>query len=261
MARPPKPVQWVKYEAGAVLFELVRVSPAAELAHRRLADYYWHTGQWPTEDRGSAAVLGRVSKARWPAIAAELAQLGWRTARGRICHSGVHRVRAEAVGFLSSAESGGRKGAERRWRKSKALAEPSSPDGPPNGVPNSPPNGNPIGTPMPINSNSDINSNRTSTVQNAVNLSDHSMCIGSVPKGRGKAEKEFLSDVADMFKLWAPAFATEELRNWGGWWRNRFREQPAKARRMVGELASMIREGRITDNPGSAATDLWNRLP
>ena len=87
------------------------------------------------------------------------------------------------------------------------------------------------------------------------------MCIGSLPKGRGKAEKEFLSDVADMFKLWAPAFATEELRNWGGWWRNRFREQPAKARRMVGELASMIREGRITDNPGSAATDLWNRLP
>jgi hypothetical protein len=257
MARAPKPVQWVKYEAGAVLLELVRVSPAAELAHRRLADYYWQTGQWPTEGRGSTAALCRVSKARWPAIVAELAQLGWRTTRGRICHSGVHRVRAEAVAFLSSAESGGRKGAERRWRKSTALAEPSSPDGPPNGSANSPPNGDPTATPIPINSNSDS----TSTVHNAVNLNDHLVRIGSLPKGRGKAEKEFLSDVADMFKLWAPGFATEELQNWGGWWRNRFREQPAKARRMVGELASMIREGRITDNPGSAATDLWKRLP
>jgi len=64
-----------------------------------------------------------------------------------------------------------------------------------------------------------------------------------------------------MLLLWSPAFAQDELANWGGWWRNRFREKPGKAQRLVAELRGMIREGRVSGNPGAAALDLWARLP
>ena len=51
------------------------------------------------------------------------------------------------------------------------------------------------------------------------------------------------------------------MKNWGGWWRNRFRENPSKAARVLAELASMVKERRINRNPGAAGLDLWNRLP
>ena len=55
--------------------------------------------------------------------------------------------------------------------------------------------------------------------------------------------------------------AAKELTNWGGWWRNRFRENPDKARRVLAEVRCMIRERAVHCNPGAAAVDLWNRLP
>jgi hypothetical protein len=61
--------------------------------------------------------------------------------------------------------------------------------------------------------------------------------------------------------LASPAVAKRELGNWGGWWRNRFRESPDKATRVLAEVRSMIREGRVRQNPGAAAVDLWSRLP
>jgi hypothetical protein len=51
------------------------------------------------------------------------------------------------------------------------------------------------------------------------------------------------------------------MTNWGGWWRNRYRENPDKARRVLAELAGMIRERRIKRNPGAAGLDLWGRTP
>ena len=59
----------------------------------------------------------------------------------------------------------------------------------------------------------------------------------------------------------APDTARTELANWGGWWRNRFRERPNKAWRVLTEVRSMARERRITQNPGAAAADLWKRSP
>ncbi len=56
-------------------------------------------------------------------------------------------------------------------------------------------------------------------------------------------------------------YAARELANWGGWWRNRFREDHAKADRVLAEVLSMVRERRITFSPGAAAVDLWGRLP
>jgi len=59
----------------------------------------------------------------------------------------------------------------------------------------------------------------------------------------------------------SPKKAGLELENWGGWWRNRYRENPQKARRVLAELLSMVRERRIRKNAGAAGADLWKRLP
>ena len=71
----------------------------------------------------------------------------------------------------------------------------------------------------------------------------------------------FFERLKEVLLLWSPAFAKDELANWGGWWRNRFRENPAKAQRLIAELRTMIREGGIKGNPGAAAVDLWKRFP
>ena len=70
-----------------------------------------------------------------------------------------------------------------------------------------------------------------------------------------------MEDVVAVLSKWFPDGARGELANWGGWWRNRHRESPDKARRVLGEIKSMILERRIRSCPGRAATDLWKRLP
>jgi len=83
----------------------------------------------------------------------------------------------------------------------------------------------------------------------------------STRENSSDTEAAFLEDLRRAIAVYSPARAQAELTNWGGWWRNRFRENPAKARRILAELRSMIRERRIRRNPGAAAKDLWERLP
>ncbi len=67
-----------------------------------------------------------------------------------------------------------------------------------------------------------------------------------------------LKETLDQFD---PAQAKTELDGWGGWWRNRFRENADKARRVLADIRTMITEARIKRSPGAAASDLWARLP
>ena len=78
---------------------------------------------------------------------------------------------------------------------------------------------------------------------------------------RPAGETDFMRRLQETLGRHSPATAESELTNWGGWWRNRFRQDPAKAARVLAELGSMVKEGRIQKNPGAAATDLWKRLP
>ena len=66
-------------------------------------------------------------------------------------------------------------------------------------------------------------------------------------------EREWLQDLGYIV-------GPKELANWGGRWRNRYRENPDKARRVLAELRSMAREKRITRNAGACADDLWKRF-
>jgi len=86
-------------------------------------------------------------------------------------------------------------------------------------------------------------------------------CTGSAQEKGSEKEREFLRELQEVLLLWSPAFAKDELANWGGWWRNRFRENPAKAQRVIAELRAMIKEGGIKGNPGAVGVDLWKRFP
>ena len=70
-----------------------------------------------------------------------------------------------------------------------------------------------------------------------------------------------MEEVKATMESFSTKFATAELENWGGWWRNRYREDPDKAGRVLAEIRSMVKERRIQTNPGKAATDFWARLP
>ena len=87
------------------------------------------------------------------------------------------------------------------------------------------------------------------------------MLSASPLKKESELEQQFLAEVLETIATWSPKEGSQELVNWGGWWRNRFREDADKTRRIVAEIASMIREHRITGSPGAAAGDLWKRLP
>jgi len=83
---------------------------------------------------------------------------------------------------------------------------------------------------------------------------------GSPHEEPSSEENRFLSTLAQTLADFDTKQAGQELTNWGGWWRMRFREDAAKARRVLAEVGSMIREKRIRTNAGAAAKDLWGRF-
>ncbi len=259
MRAPPKRLQWVKYDLGANLLALTNVSPAAELAHHRLSLCYWQSGEWPATLRGNAAGLCRVAEDQWPGVLEELAVLGWRERSGRLWHREVCRVRAEAVAAVKQCRQAGQHGAQRRWNKAPAGREPSGPDTPHDGDPIATPLATPLATPMQIKSKSE--SKTESTVHNTLNEAERLTFSGSARKESSGVENDFLEEVRETMAAFTPDTARTELANWGGWWRKRFRESPDKARRVLADIRSMVRERRITKNPGAAAADLWKRLP
>ena len=122
---------------------------------------------------------------------------------------------------------------------------------PADGDPNRPPNAPLIESKSKSKSTEDI----------ALNDAERLTRIASPRKKVPQAEKEFLKDVTEVMGKWRPAAAEAELENWGGWWRNRHRQNADKARRVLAEIGALVKEGRVDKSPGAAAVDLWKRLP
>jgi len=293
MPHPTDRPRWIQYDPSAQLAILGAFSRDAELAHRRLTDFHWETGRWVRTDRPRPWVLPRVAARRWPAVLHELAVLGWQEKRGALVNPSVHRVRARAVDALKLASDAGHKGAQRRWagglaRQPACVAEAPAQLGPasatparrrPAGVAEAPaqpgpasatgdPAGDPTADPNRVlnrdpNADKDKDKNEISPLPNsslAVNAERSTLSVSPLQKAT-EPEEKFLADVFGVICEWNPAGGRLELVNWGGWWRNRFREDPDKARRVLAEINSMIKEHRILENPGAAAADLWKRLP
>ena len=109
---------------------------------------------------------------------------------------------------------------------------------------------------------------RTRRSRRAVNPTNACSALNTICSTRSSSAKKgddregnFLKDLREGFHRFSPKEAAAEINNWGGWWRNRYRENPDKAQRVLNEVLSMIKERKIKRNPGAAGVDLWNRLP
>ncbi len=248
MPRPPEPVQWVRYYLGGALLQLTDVSPAAELAHRRISDFYWQTGVWPSLRRGNAASLARAHPARWPAILAELRSLGWQTRYGILAHDQVRAIRAQAVKALLAQRRGGQQSAARNRRPDHPPTQPAAT------------HPGYLKPPTRKVRGKKVSTTKIQPDPKRLTAERSPRSPSSLSKPR-PGEVTFIQHVAETFMAWHPDAADRELTNWGGWWRNRFRENPDKATTILNEIRSMVREHRPVSNPGAAAQDLWKRLP
>ena len=120
---------WVRYEPRRALTRLLGLSPAAELAHRRLADSVWAGDGWPAADPLAAARLTRVPARSWPRVMAELRVAGWSCRRTSLYHPEVAAVISEAHATSKALrERGSRGGKASVQARQRAFSEgnPSS---------------------------------------------------------------------------------------------------------------------------------------
>jgi hypothetical protein len=120
-------VAWVRYYPDQALLRAAGLSPRAELAHRRLADIAWSTGQFPSLSPGFIRAQLRCPAAAWPAVLEELLAAGWSHRRSRFWHPQVAATLSEAQRSLRASSQAGIRGNQLRWSPAPAHA-PSPPD-------------------------------------------------------------------------------------------------------------------------------------
>jgi hypothetical protein len=240
----PDPV-WVRYNPRSAMLLVLAISRDAELAHRRLCDYVWAGAEWPAPDYRQAGEVGKVPRKLWPSVLRELHSVGWRTHAGRLCNPAIGAIREDAVAACEARRASSLAANQARWHP---AASPSrSPDRSPDALP----------TGLQSKIREDEKKKRE---DHAVN--DERLTLSSEPPRKGDdRERNFLKELSEGFHRFSPKDAVAESKNWGGWWRNRYRENPDKAQRVLNEVLSMIKERKIKRNPGAAGVDLWNRLP
>jgi hypothetical protein len=74
-------------------------------------------------------------------------------------------------------------------------------------------------------------------------------------------ESGFVQQAAIVLAQWDAEWAKAEMKNSGGWWVSKFRQDQDKACRVLAEINRMIKEGvSFSENPGACAVDLWKRF-
>jgi hypothetical protein len=244
---------FVRYEPGRILTATADMPADVELAHRRLCDYYWARGAFPLTRPECLGSLLRIGHRKVRGLVEGLQRAGWSVREGRLVHPDAAAPRSEAVRARRVAVGRARRGGQARASKARsAQAQPKL-----------------SSSSAALLSSSSAQAcynkdkvqvqvhNSTSTQRLSAERSVRS-AQKALPVRRG--ERSFLEDVAALWPAGSGS-ARRELWNWGGWWRLRFREDPDKAQRVLAEVRSMVKERRVTTNPGAAAFDLWKRLP
>ena len=265
---PPKtPVTWVKYEPRRALVACLGLSPGAELAHRRLSDHHWSTQRWTTQAGSQILELTRVSDRKLPVLLRELAAVGWHAQGQHLVNAEVGQIVAEALTFQAASTTRARAAAQCRWgqKPSQPLPEEAAPEPCTSTAPALAEACSSTAPAMPMtDAAAPPDSCHNSTVHNSSVQSgkrERLMLSVSTHNEAAPGESEFFEKLERVLKPTGKRQAGLELTNWGGWWRNRFRAQPDKARRVLAEVHSMLKEGRVRKNAGAAAVDLWARLP
>ena len=259
---------WVRYCPDQPLLRLVSVSSTAELAHRRFADYHWSTGLWPRIPPADGPALARVPPEAWAGLLRELRPLGWRLRRGHLLCPAVAAVRATAVRACQAVRAAGSRGgtvASQRRQVAQAPLPASLPASPPAPLPAYLPQ---IKIKIKKEKGDSLSVERlngkpfSDSTPNDESVTGATATLSPLPLlQKPQDETFFLQELTEVLESWKTGASAHELANWGGWWRNRFRENPDKARRVLAEIRCMIRERAVHGNPGAAAVDLWNRLP
>ena len=278
---------WVRYCPQSMLVQTTSLSVTAELAHRRLADYAWTGSPWLAPTSDAFLAVTRIPRGDLEGVLAELKTVGWRIRTRTLASTEVSLALTTSRSLRDAGRVRARAAAKRRWKetpenigekgqKPPMLKQCSSnaqashktcssnaqacdatctdrqtdrpTDRPTDSSPVGALNGEPVTVNQPVAA--------ASPLSGSTPLQE-----GVMPNPKAAEERLFLADLFTRLRGFDPKLASAEMANWGGWWRNAFRTNPAKTRRVLAELSSMIAEHRVHTNPGAAAADLWKRLP
>ena len=282
---------WVRYCPQSMLVQTTSLSVTAELAHRRLADYAWTGSPWLAPTSDAFLAVTRIPRGDLEGVLAELKTVGWRTKRGTLQSRELSVSLSTSRTLRDAGRARARAAAKRRWKETPEIIG-EKPQKAPMLKPCSsnaqashktcssnaqacvatctdrqtdrqtdrptdrPPDSSPVGA---------LNDELVTVNQPVAAASPLSgstpLQEGVMPNPKAAEERLFLADLFTRLRGFDPKLASAEMANWGGWWRNAFRTNPAKTRRVLAELSSMIAEHRVHTNPGAAAADLWKRLP
>ena len=282
---------WVRYCPQSMLVQTTSLSVTAELAHRRLTDYAWTGNPWLVPTSDAFLAVTRIPRGDLEGVLAELKTVGWRIRNRTLASTEVSLALTTSRSLRDAGRVRARAAAKRRWKETpENIGEkPQKPpmlkqcssnaqashktcssnaqacdatctdrptdrqtdrptDRPTDSSPVGALNGEPVTVNQPVAA--------ASPLSGSTPLQE-----GETPNPKAAEERLFLADLLTSLRRFDPKLASAELTNWGGWWRNAFRSNPAKTRRVLAELSSMIAEHRVHTNPGAAAADLWKRLP
>ena len=246
-------IVYVRYYPNTMLSCGGQLSVLAEFAHRRMCDALWARNESLPNQDAWLARLCRVTPRVWQGLKRELVTHGWCVRRNGWTHPEALAVLRCAQEVHASASAHGRRAAQARWEKCPGNARASD-----TGTARASDAGS-----APASDTGMPNSKAVSTeaVRTSHKTSERSE-FKAQDAGQGSdKETRFMADVAAVISTWSPKEASGELTNWGGWWRNRYRENPRKSQKVLAEIKGMILEHRIRRSPGAAARDLWKRLP
>jgi hypothetical protein len=255
---PPRepPPKWIRYEAQSWLVLALRLQPLAELAHRRLADLCWSGAAGDLDTGPETAELCKVPRKQWPSVLRQLRAAGWQDQNGSLTHPDVLRSLAEAEQLQHERERAIAFARTSRWPKRTPAAQPvPAAPGEPLSQSQSHSQSQSLSQPVTVNGER-LTENLTLNVEPAERLTLSPSALEKASPGEGR----FMARLLEVFASCGTKAQESELTNWGGWWRNRYREDPKKADRVLAELRSMLKEHRVRRNPGGAAMDLWKRF-
>jgi uncharacterized protein YdaU (DUF1376 family) len=233
-------IVYVRYYPNSMLSCGGQLSPLAELAHRRMCDALWARNESLPNEEAWLARVARVTPRAWQGVKRELVTHGWCVRRNRWTHPEAMAVLRSAQELHASASAHAKRAALGRWEKCPGNARASDP-----------------GSARARNSKTVS----TVAVRTSHKIPERSEFKAQDAGNGSDKETRFMADVAAVISTWSPKEASGELTNWGGWWRNRYRENPRKSQKVLAEIKGMILEHRIRRSPGAASRDLWKRLP
>lgn len=252
---------YVEYEAKIMLVDTVGMRPDTELAHRRLCDVIWATGEAPMDDDDVLPDICRVKAVDWVRVKGELKAKGWISEGGRFLHRGASGLVTAGAEKIARRSAAGRAGAAARHGKANADAEPEQMPTQCDRTATAPAEA--VRKAWPLTSTSESakeeGSDKASKPfqEGGVGGKDHAEGRGS--RVEGGTDKPLRGRQADIAKL-CEAVLNGQWVNDAGKWVERIRENAEKVWRCMSDVKNAASEGRIKTTAGQMAEFNWKKF-